>query len=128
MNNHSNVASYISSCIVASGKKQYEIAMDAGFDNPNVITMIKQGRTKLPIGKIGNIAKALEIDPIHLFKLCLSEYQPETYAEIATFMEDSLTDDELKFVRQLRVWVDAPYVAALNIEQKDKLESFVLSL
>ena len=128
MNNDLNVANYISTCIEASGKKQYEIAVVAGFDNPNIITMIKQGKTKLPIGKVGVMAKALEIDPIHLFKLCLSEYQPETYAEISPFMEEALTNDELKLVRQFRVWVGAPYLASLNLEQKEKLKSFLHSL
>ena len=91
MNNYLDVAKYISACIKASGKKQYEIALEAGFDSPNVITMIKQGKTKLPINKIGVMSKALEIDPVYLLKLCLSEYQPETYAAIVPFMEEILT-------------------------------------
>ena len=44
-------------------KTQAEIAEEAGFVNPNMVTMIKQGATKLPIDRVPALAKALEVDP-----------------------------------------------------------------
>jgi len=50
-------------------KSQAEIAHDAGFVNPNVLTMIKQGGTKLPLDRVPALAKALDADPRRLFLL-----------------------------------------------------------
>ena len=44
-------------------KTQAEIAKEAGFINPNMVAMIKQGATKLPIDRVPALAKALDSDP-----------------------------------------------------------------
>ena len=128
MENSSEVAALVAEQIRIIGKKQMEIAEEAGFDNPNVITMIKQGRTKLPLAKVGSIAKALELDPIFLLKLCIKEYQPDTWEAISTFMDEMVTADELKVVLEMRNAIGAPYLSALNEEQKQKLQDFILSM
>ena len=97
------VADYIRLQIDLCGKKQSEIAQQAGFDKPNMITMIKQGRTKLPLEKIGRMAKALGVDPLHLFKMTMREYQPETWAEIQKlFNQPVLTVNELEMLEVIR--------------------------
>lgn len=97
------VAEYITWQVDLCGKKQFEIAEQAGFPKPNIITMIKQGKTKLPLEKIGRFAKALEVDPIHLFKLCLSEYMPETWAEIQRlFGQPVLSQNEIELIETIR--------------------------
>lgn len=102
-----SVADYIETMIEASGRQQAEIARDVGFDKPNVITMIKQGKTKLPLNKIGKMAQALGVDAVHLFKLTMSEYHPETWEMIESiFGGEVLTENEkliLKAVRQANV-------------------------
>ena len=60
------VAQYLNTKINESGKTQKEIATEIGYDSPNVITMFKQGLTKLPMNTIGPIARALEVDPVYL--------------------------------------------------------------
>jgi hypothetical protein len=77
-----SVAEYITLCLEASGRLQTEVAEDVGFDKPNVITMIKQGKTKLPLLKIGPMAQALRIDPVELFRITLNEYMPDTWEAI----------------------------------------------
>ena len=72
-----SVAEYVSWQINLCGKSQVQIAQEIGFDKPNVITMIKQGKTKVPVNKIGSMAKALEVDPVFFMKLCLQEYMPD---------------------------------------------------
>lgn len=128
MENNSQVASFISTRIRITGKKQIDIAEEAGFDKPNVITMIKQGKTKLPLAKVGAMARALETDPTHLLKLCLSEYQPETWEAVSPYMEEMLTSDEMKFIRAIRNWAGVPFIAAITKEQKSKLQLFISSL
>ena len=75
------VAEYVSHQIEACGKTQAQIAREVGYEQrPNLISMIKLGRSKLPVQKIGAFAKALGVDPAFLFKLAMSEYSPETWA------------------------------------------------
>ena len=128
MENTSQVALLVTEQIRIVGKKQLEIAEEAGFENPNVITMIKQGRTKLPIGKVGLVAKALEIDPMYLLKLCIEEYQPETWEAIRPFMDEVVTKDEMHVVKVIRNAIGAPYLSALNMEQRSRLDEFILSM
>lgn len=98
-----SVAEYLSWQINLCGKKQLEIAEEVGFPKPNVINMIKQGKTKLPLDKIGRFAKAIEVDPVHLFKLCMQEYMPETWREIERMMSQPvLTTNELEFIEIIR--------------------------
>jgi hypothetical protein len=90
----SNVARLVAARIADSGRPQRDIAREAGFDKPNVMTMIKQGHTKLPLGRVGALAKALNMDPFILFKLCMSEYHPETWKSIEPHLSSAMTGDE----------------------------------
>ena len=45
-------------------------------------TVIKQGLTKLPIARVGGLARALALDPVQLLMLVMNEYQPGTLAII----------------------------------------------
>lgn len=122
------VAKFVRQQIQILGKSQREIAQEVGFEKPNVITMIKQGKTKLPIAKVGRMAKALETDPVFLMKLCMNTYHPDTWKYIEPFLESALTKDELLMLRTWRSFAGAPYVAALTDESKDLLSKFLLSL
>ena len=128
MKKTSLVAVLVTEQIRFIGKKQLEIAEEAGFDNANVITMIKQGRTKLPLGKVGSMAKALELDPTYLLKLCIEEYQPETWDAIRPYMDEIVTADELSIVLSIRNAIGAPYISALNMDQRNKLDDFILTM
>lgn len=64
----SAVADFIASRIKHVGKTQREIAREAGFVRPNVLTMIKRGQTKVPLARVGALARALETDPLMLMK------------------------------------------------------------
>lgn len=122
------VAQFIRERIDFLGKPQKDVAVEAGFEHPNVITMIKQGKTKLPIAKIGPMATALETDPLQLLKLCLSHYYPDTWKAIEPFLESALTEDEVRLLGALRTSVGGPYLSALSSESKRHLESFMKSL
>lgn len=98
-----SVAEYISAQIHLCGKSQIDIARETGFEKPNVITMIKQGKTKLPMDKIGKFAKAIEVDPIYLFKMCMAEYWPDTAKELQKiFGQPMLTENELDIIQVFR--------------------------
>jgi len=98
-----NVAEYVSWQINLCGKKQTEIAEEVGFEKPNVITMIKQGKTKVPINKIGSFAKALEVDPVFFMKMVLGEYMPDLLEAITTITNQPIiTANELEFIEVIR--------------------------
>lgn len=84
------VAHYIDQQISVSPLTQHEIARAVGYDKPNMITMIKQGRIKLPLNRVGPLAKALNVDPVHLLRLTLSEYMPGTWDAIKDLVGDRL--------------------------------------
>lgn len=128
MDKHCEVARFIENRIRILGKQQTEIAAECGFEKPNMITMIKQGRTKLPLAKVGPMAKALEADPVQLLKLTMKEYMPETWAAIEPHLDEALTADELRMIRAMRNFVGGPYIAALTDESRKLLDQFMLSL
>ena len=97
------VAAYIEQQIALSDKSQKDIAETMGYDKPNVLTMIKQGKTKLPINKVGPLAKALGVDPVHLLRLTLTEYLPDTWEALSELIGDSLlTKHERRILQVVR--------------------------
>jgi transcriptional regulator with XRE-family HTH domain len=97
------VAEYITWQIALCGKTQAEIAKECGFDKPNVITMIKQGKTKVPVNKIATMAKALEVDPVFFLKLTLSEYMPDLLDIITAITgQQVVTNNEIEFIEVIR--------------------------
>jgi hypothetical protein len=54
-------------------KTQGDIADEAGFINPNVLSMIRSGTTKLPLDRVPALAWALDCDPALLMRLALDQ-------------------------------------------------------
>lgn len=98
-----DVANYISAMIDLSQKSQKQIAEEVGFAKPNMITMIKQGKTKLPMGKVGALARSLGLDPQHLFKMVMEEYEPATWEGIESiFSQPFVSENEMEIILTIR--------------------------
>ena len=98
------VATYFAALVNASPKTQDEIAKEAGFDSSNTISMIKTGRTKLPLARIPALAKALDADPKEMLAISLEAYQPELYAVLSAIAPSMLiSTQELRVIHALRV-------------------------
>lgn len=107
MNTHAKqtVAQYLTYHINNSDKTQRQIALEIGYTKPNIITMFKQGLTKLPLEKIGPLAKALEIAPDELFYKVMNEYMPETFEALSPFIcGQMLSKDELDMIDSYRTF------------------------
>ena len=63
-------------------KTQREIAIAAGFNNPNMLTIIKKGDSKLAMDRVATLAAALEVDPKYLLRLALLQHGNETTARV----------------------------------------------
>lgn len=104
------VAEFLTQAIVNSTKTQKQIAEEIGYDKPNMITMLKQGLTRVPMTKVGPLAKALGVDPIFFLRFVLMEYTPETYEAIEHVLEvPLLTKKELHLIESFRKvtnWTD----------------------
>lgn len=99
----SRVAAYISAAIERSGKTQGEIAAEAGFPRSSVLSMIKQGQTKMPLARIPQMARALEVDPLEFLRLALGEYMPELLATCdEMYGYAAFNDAERELVARLR--------------------------
>jgi hypothetical protein len=98
------VAEYLSEQIHLCGKTQLEISREAGFNRPNIISMLKSGQTKLPITKIAPVAKALGVDPMHLFKMVMREYEPENWNAIENLImgQPVLSQGEIELIELMR--------------------------
>lgn len=55
-------------------KSQARVASEAGFVNPNMISLIKNGSTRLPIDRVPALAKALDVDPRRLLQLAIEQW------------------------------------------------------
>lgn len=73
------VKDYIRRKIDASNKSQVQIAEEMGFSKPNVLSMIKTGRTSVPLGRIPALARAINVEPKILLAMCLREYKPSLF-------------------------------------------------
>lgn len=84
-------------------KPQIDIAKEAGFVNPNVVSMLKSGATKLPLDRVLALAKALECDPRRLFLLAIQQQGYETeQAAIAQIFGTVVTENEAKWIEEIR--------------------------
>lgn len=59
-------------------KSQQEIATEAGFINVNMMSMLKSGKSKIPLDRVSALSKALEVDPRLLFKMAIEQSSYET--------------------------------------------------
>lgn len=84
-------------------KNQVEIAEQAGFTTPNMISMLKNGDTKLAVDRVPQMAKALDVDPAYLLRLTLEQAMGETAARAVTEIFGSpITTNERGWIAEIR--------------------------
>lgn len=88
-------------------KTQSEIAAEAGYLNPNMITMLKQGANRIALDRVTALAKALECDPAHLMRLALEQWLGSTAAqEIVAIFGTPVTANEVGWLEAIRAASD----------------------
>lgn len=70
------------------------MAIEIGYEKPNMISMFKRGELRVPLDKIPLLAKALHVDPTHLFRLALEQYWPGLGGTIASIFGRLATENE----------------------------------
>lgn len=123
------VAQYLTAQIQISGLKQKDIADALGYTKPNIITMFKQGLTKLPIEKVGPLAKVLGVDAVYLLRIVMNDYMPDTYlAIIQIFGQEPITENERHIISAIRLMSGGRDPALETDESRTLLSQFVKSL
>lgn len=85
------VAEFLTRAIAFAGKPHKEIAREAGFERPNVISMMRTGEMKVPLDRVPALAEACLVDPAYFLRLVLAEYHPEVYGILLDTLGDPLT-------------------------------------
>lgn len=85
-------------------KLQREIASQAGYNNPNMIALIKKGDAKVALDRIPRLAEALEVEPSMLMRLAFEQfYEKETADEFFRLMSrGGVTRNEQKILDVIR--------------------------
>jgi transcriptional regulator with XRE-family HTH domain len=96
------VAEYLNVQLDLSPKTQREIALEIGYERPNIITMFKQGLTKVPITKIAPLARALGVDPAYFLRIAMNEYMPDTLEAIEQVFGAIVTANEAEIIEVIR--------------------------
>lgn len=122
------VAEYLTQQIAICNKSQREIAETLHYEKANVITMFKQGTTKLPINKVPLMAEVLGVDKIHLLRICMSEYMENVWAVIESMLGDQLlTKGERRILEVIREASDGRDVFPQTQEDAEKLKELASS-
>lgn len=102
----SGIAKYLTKQIelIQGEKSQRQIAAEIGYDKPNMISMFKRGEARVPLQKVPALARSLRVDPAHLLRLALEQYDPEFYVEIGKILDrkDLVTENEVAIIHEIR--------------------------
>jgi transcriptional regulator with XRE-family HTH domain len=84
-------------------KSQKDIAREVGLANPNVISMWKSGRNKVPLDRVRGLAQALETDAAEMFLMAMEQdLDDASMSVIREIFGIVLTENEREWVRALR--------------------------
>ncbi len=100
-----------------------ELAIKLGYSKPNIISMWKTARTKIPLDKIHLLSKLLNVDLMILLPLYLEQYSSaDGYLEIQASLSRMVTAKEAKIIEYLREIADN-HEYELVEDKKDLLAS-----
>ena len=84
-------------------KTQAEIALQAGYVSQNMISMIKQGSSKVALDRVPALAHALEADPAYVMRLALEQAIGRTAAKaVVEVFGVPVTENEVGWLHAIR--------------------------
>lgn len=121
---NSKLATYVRKQIdfLAGIKNQSEIAREAGFEKPNILSMIKTGEVRVPLDRIPDLARALRGDPAFMFRLALEEYWPDREGAVRAVFGTIVSRNEAELLIRIRALTndtDPILVYGLNLSLAD---------
>lgn len=117
----STTAMILTKAIEASDLTQREIADRVGFKNANIISMLKNGETRVPLERIPALAATLGIDEREFLMVAIEEYHPGVHEVLVEVLGVPLSDAELGIITVFRmagmrgeIEVAGPFRAAIE--------------
>ncbi|MBO9407844.1 helix-turn-helix transcriptional regulator [Shimia sp. R9_1] len=98
----SPTAEMLAQAIDASEMTQKEIADQIGMKNANVISMMKQGITRIPLSRIPALSETLQINAQTFLMTAIEEYHPTTHEVLADVLGLPLSETEMRLLDLLR--------------------------
>ncbi len=120
----SPTAQFLAEAITASGKTQREIAERTGFENPNIISMMKAGETKVPVERIPALAVACKADPKEFLRVAMREYHPEMWEVLYIIFDPPFSKQEIELIDLFRSAVTVSEVEWKLPDQKILIAMF----
>lgn len=100
---------------------QREIADRIGFKHANIISMLKNGETRVPLDRIPALAQTLGMDERLFLMVAIEEYHPGVHEVLVDVLGLPLSDAELGILTMFRmagmrdeIEVEGPFKQALE--------------
>ncbi len=117
----SPTAQMLAKAIDESGLTQRNIADRVGFKHPNMIAMMKQGLTRVPLDRIPALAQAVGLDQTKFLLVAIEEYHQGVYEVLSDTLGLPFSDAEQGLVVMFRmanlrneIELDGPFRRALE--------------
>ncbi|MCR9222912.1 MAG: helix-turn-helix domain-containing protein [Hyphomonas sp.] len=80
-----------------------QLAEKLGYTRPNIISMWRTGRTRIPLDRLVPLSQILKVDISFMLPLWVEQYGGgEAYAAVMKALNNSVSDNEMKLVEALR--------------------------
>ena len=99
----SPTANMLAKALEASDLTQREIAARVGFKNPNIISMMKTGETRIPLDRIPALAQTVGMNEQVFLMLAIQEYHPGVHEVLVEVLGLPLSDAELGILTMFRM-------------------------
>lgn len=128
---------YLRRQIDSSDIKQSDMSEAMGFGKPNIITMFKQGKTRVPLEKVPKFAEVLGLNQRDLLRMAMKEYCPELLNVCEKFLvsatvskneEAVFSKNEKEIIAAIREWSQGTDPAIASIDHKIAVGEFVKKL
>jgi plasmid maintenance system antidote protein VapI len=123
----STVTDVLSYHLDVTHKSHKEIADEVGFPRANIISMLRNGSTKVPLARAVALAKSLDIDPTMFFRACMNEYAPDLLAVCdEVYGHEKLSPQEREVIARIRL-VSKGSAPALTPQNSPLLDDWIKS-
>lgn len=99
---NTRAAIFLRNKIDESRYQQREIAAAMGYENANVLSMIKRGEAKIPLEKIPALARILDVDMASLTQMVLEQIMPGEERKISEMFSKTITKNQREWLNLIQ--------------------------
>lgn len=119
------VGTYIDMAIRAAGKTKRQVAEEAGYKRPNIVSMLCAGEVDLSFNRVIPVANAIQADATNLLFMLIKEKHPDLHNLLNTLLGDRLfSADEAKLIDTMRNIAGTTNLAPSTTEEIEALRAY----